>query len=138
MTKHNFISNYIKIFSFLLKILLLFVFCALFAFIIVTPLWKFSVYNPSLYSLFVGLTAFLFFLFIFIKRLRSFFLITPKDEQKIKIQNFIRSIVLFFVLAASIIVFFLFVLEGYRFFGLLSLIAGLILYGIAAFVYKRK
>jgi hypothetical protein len=116
----------------------LFAFCALFAFIVVTPLWKFSVNNPALYSFFVGLTALLFILFFFIKRLRSFFLITPKEDQKIKIQNFIRSMVLLILLIAAIIIFFLFVLEGYRFWGLLSLITGLFLYGIAAFVYKRK
>lgn len=138
MTKRNLLSNYIKVFSFLFKVLLLFSFCALFALIVVTPLWKLAVDNPSLYSLFVGLIAVFFIFFIVIKKIRFFILSSSREERKIKMANSIRTILLLLLVLSSIVICILLVLDGYRFWGLVSLVLGLILYGIAAFVYKRK
>jgi len=138
MNKKNIFSVYINFFSFLVKILLLFGFCALFALLVVTPLWKFSVSNPSLYSTTVGFGVFVLLVSAGIKTLHSFFKNTPHDEQKSRIYNGIRRMILVLLITAALAVFILFVMKGYRFYGILSLIIGLILYGFAALVYKKK
>ena len=134
----NFFSPYIKFFSFLIKILLLVVFCALFALLVVTPLWKFSTANPSLYSLAIASGVVLFIVFTAVKKIYTFYKTVPQDERKRRIHDVVRFMVLCLIILLSLSVCTGLVMNGYRFPGILSLLIGLIVYGTVSFVYKRK
>lgn len=134
------VSGYGKLLLSLVKILALIGLCALFAFVLVLPLWKFATISPELYSATIIILFTMGIVFFIVKSLRNFLIAgfpTPQERKK-RIRRLLnilgRILVIFLGLIAMIIC----ILQELPLALWLVLLLTIILYGVLAFGTKKE
>ena len=134
------VHGYGKLLLSLVKILALIGLCAIFAFLLVLPLWKFASIAPGVYSATIIILFAVGIVFFIVKSLRNFLVAgfpTPQERRK-RIHYLFnilgRILVVLFGLVAMVIC----ILQEITFAVWLILLLTIILYGVLAFGKKEK
>lgn len=134
------VSGYGKLLLSLVKILALIGLCAIFAFVLVLPLWKFASIAPEAYSATIILLFTVGIVFFVVKSLRNFLIAgfpTPPERRKRihRLLNILgRILVIFLGLVAMVIC----ILHELPLAMWLVLLLTIILYGVLAFGTKKE
>ena len=134
------ISGYGKLLIAFLKVLALIALCAIFAFVLVLPLWKFATTSPQAYSITILVLFALGILFFTGKSLRVYLTAGfPTSEEKNKrIKRLLNIAGRFFVIISGLIGIVICILKESVVATWGILLLAIILYGVLAFGTKKE
>jgi len=134
------VAGYGKLFISLLKVLALVVLCALFAFVLVLPLWKFATVNPQAYSVTVLVSFALGILFFTGKNLRVYLTagFPTQEEKKKRLRHLLNMAGRFIIIISGLIGIVICILNESTVATWIILLLTIVLYGVLAFGTKKE
>lgn len=134
------VAGYGKLFISFLKVLALVALCAIFAFVLVLPLWKFATTSPQAYSITILVLFALGILFFIGKNLRVYLTAgfpTPKEKNK-RIKRLLNIAGRFIIIISGLIGIVICILKESVIATWVILLLAIILYGVLAFGTKKE
>ena len=134
------VHGYGKLLLSFLKILALIGLCAIFAFVLVLPLWKFATIAPRVYSATIIILFAVGIVLFIIKSLRNFLVAgfpTPQERKK-RIRRLLNILGRILVILLGLVAMVICILQELALAMWLILLLTIILYGVLAFGKKEK
>lgn len=134
------VSGYGKLLLSFVKILALVGLCAVFAFVLVLPLWKFATVAPDLYSILIILLFVAGLIFFAGKSLKNFLCVgfpTPQERKK-RIKRLLNLAGRIFVILAGVFGIVMSILNESAMALWIVLLLTIIIYGVLAFGTKKE